>query len=523
MLVEEDGRFTAVPADPPATFLPFGEEAENGRALWIGVDGNALLGPQLTVGFDVSPQPGTPPPVAVGGVAPLPLPPGPLLGWQLLDGTTLQPLEVLFDETASLGRSGIVELALPRAWTPGAPPGSGAPTLRWLRVRVVSGAFPVAPELASVLLNCTTASAAITVRDEVLEPIVTGGYLYQLSQTPVLPGTLILAIDEGDDLGAGLGGGGGADGTADSGVIWREVDDLAQFGPDDRVFTLDGALGIVRVGDGVHGAAVPPGFRNVVARRYRFGGGSAGAVDAGAITLLIGGAPFVTAVTNPGAASGGDDVEPVQDAIRRGPEEVRARGRAVTLADYELMALATPEAAVRRAHAISGHPAYLEVPLTGVVGLVVVPAERGDGPPVADEPLLDRVAHHLVSAVAPLGVEVVAAAAEYHRVRIEARVVLDPAADVGPTIEQALATLDRYLDPLSGGEDGQGWPFGGPVQHGALLRQIVGVDGVRAVPRLDLIVDGERADDCADVMIPAHSLVWPEPHQVIPVVEGDDA
>lgn len=523
LLVEERGRFTGVSIDAPSPFLPFGSEAENGNALWIGLDGDFPLDPQISIGFEVATPPGPPPPAAAGGVVALPLPPSPLVAWQLLNGATLQPVEVLADDTTALGRPGVIECVVPRAWTPGVPLGSNAATLRWLRLGIVSGRYVLAPKLLAVFLNGTTASAAVTVRDDVLEPIVPGGRSYQLARKPVLPGTLILSVDEGDDLGSGLGGGGDADATPDSGTVWREVDDLSLFGPDDRVFSLDAAMGLVYVGDGIHGAAIPPGFRNVVARRYRVGGGSTGAVDANAITVVVGSAPFVTAVGNVSRASGGDDVEPIADAIDRGPQEVRARHRAVTLADYELTALATPEAAVRRAHAMSAHPAFPHVRLTGVVGILVVPAKRGDGPPIADAPLLGLVSQHLARAAAPLGVEVVAGAAEFHRVRVDARIVLDPSADVGPTVEQTLATLNRYLDPLEGGDDGHGWPFGGALRRAALLRQIVGVAGVRAVPHLDLLVDGELADDCTDVAIPPHSLLWPDAHQVIPIAEGDFA
>ena len=554
LLTEERGVFAAVPA-PPAVFLPFGAAAETGSALWIGLDGEATPGPMVALGLDVWAPPGAPPPVGAGGVVDLPVPPAPLLAWQILDGTALAPLQVFVDETAGLARPGVVTLALPRVWRPGTPPGSGAPPLRWLRLVLASGRYEAPPRLRSVLLNAVPATAAVTVRDEVLEPIGDDRRHYRLAQRPVIPGSLILTVDEGDDLGAGFGALGaglgalgadlgsvraglGAVGTgpgaavdaadvapgpdSEPGVAWREVAELSASNPDDRVFVLDGAKGIVTFGDGVHGAAVPPGFRNVVARRYRVGGGAAGAVGPDAVTTLLGSAPFVTEVTNPRAASGGDDVEPVAAAVRRGPEELRARGRAVTLADYELMALGTPGAAVRRAHALSGHPAYPGVRLTGVVGVLVVPAERGAGPPTPDSDLLGTVARHLARAVAPLGVEVVAAAARFHRVRVEARVLLDPAADVGPTVEHVLATLDAYLHPLTGGEDATGWPFGAAVRHSELLRRVVSVDGVRAVPRLVIVVDGEPADDCADVAIPEHALVWPDGHQVIPATPGED-
>lgn len=516
VLVESQGSFSTVPLDSSA-FTPF---ADNGDALWIGLDGELPIGPELAVGFDVQAPPGAPPPASEGGVIVLPIAPPPLLAWRILDGSELQPLQLVVDDTAGLARSGAMVLALPRSWAPGTPPGfDGAPTLRWLRLQVVNGRYAAAPSLSALYLNAVPATAAITVFDEVLEPLP-DGHSYRVSQTPVLPGTMVLAVDEGNELGPGLGGAGNDADGSDAGTVWREVDDLSQFGPEDRVFVLDGALGIVYVGDGVHGAAVPPGFRNVAALRYRYGGGAGSAVAAAAINAPISAAPGVTQATNSRAADGGDDVETFDAAVRRGPQEIRARGRAVTRADYEVMALATPETDVRRARAFGGHPSYRDVFLTGVVGVIVVPADRGEGPPTPGADTLRKVAQHLSRTVAPAGVEIVAAAPEYHRVRVEAKLVLGVDAAVGSTVEAVLAALDRYLHPLTGGEDGAGWPFGGPLRRADLLRQILAVDGVRAVPQLDLVVDGELAPDCSDVPLPVDSLPWPDAHQVLPVDDG---
>ena len=104
----------------------------------------------------------------------------------------------------------------------------------------------------------------------------------KLSQVPILAGSVVIEVD--DDTG------GDVFGTATdaprqrlAASRWREVESLAGYGADDRVFTVDHDSGEVTFGDGVNGAAVPPGFRNVRAVRYRVGGGSAGAVRAGAV------------------------------------------------------------------------------------------------------------------------------------------------------------------------------------------------------------------------------------------------
>ena len=110
------------------------------------------------------------------------------------------------------------------------------------------------------------------------------------------------------------------------------------------MFVVDYDTGVVTFGDGVNGAPVPPGFRNVRAVRYRVGGGKAGAVAAGAINGVVTARPFVTGVNNPFPAIGGTDAEPDEEAMRRGVGELRSRGQAVAPADYGLLALRAPGA-----------------------------------------------------------------------------------------------------------------------------------------------------------------------------------
>jgi hypothetical protein len=202
--------------------------------------------------------------------------------------------------------------------------------------------------------------------------------------------------------------------------------------------------------------------------------------------------------------------------MARGPQEIRARGRAVTVADYALLAQRAPGADVRRAHAVAGlHPAYPGRPIPGVVGVLIVPPDRDEGPPTPDEGSLRAVAEFLSRQAAPAGIEVVVGAPVYHRVRAEVGLVLERTADMADTVGRVLAALNRYLHPLEGGDQSEGWPFGGALRYPALLRLIANVGGVHAVPRLNLVVDGVRLPACQDVPIAAHTLVWPDGHEVV--------
>ena len=188
----------------------------------------------------------------------------------------------------------------------------------------------------------------------------------QLSQTPIVPGSIELDVDADP--------GGDVFGTAPGLTTqWTEVGSLGGYGPEAQVFTVDYATGVVTFGDGVHGARVPAGFRNVRAAQYRAGGGAAGAVAAGAVNAPLTSVGFVTAVSNPYPASGGTDTETDSRAILRGAQELRAGDRAVTPADYGVLAVNAPGALVARAQGVAGlHPGYPGVPIPGVVGVLCV-------------------------------------------------------------------------------------------------------------------------------------------------------
>jgi predicted phage baseplate assembly protein len=511
--------------DPDFRFAPFGSKPRSGNALYLGFAGDVAPGPTLSLALRIFGAAGLPPAQPAGGVAPLPVPPPPLLQWDVLDGATFVPADVARDETGGLMRTGVVELRIPDRWRPGRPDRmAGTDQRRWLRLRIVSGVYREAPILSWVLPNVTRADQGRTVRNEVLEPMASGGpprgVTLRLSQTPVLPDSLVLEVAEGgfDDTQSAPSDPAVVPPSAPDVRRWTRTDDLAAFGPDDEVFVLDPRTGMVTFGNGRHGAALPPGFRHVRALQYRVGGGATGAVAAKSVSTLLSSAPFVTGVSNPLAASGGSDEESRDKTLRRGPQQIRARGRAVTVADYALLALRSEGARVERAHAAAGvHPSFPGVPIPGVVTVFVVPPIIDIGPPVPTEQELRGVADSLSHFFAPLGVEVVAAAPRFRRVRAEVSVVVDPAADTARAIAFVLDTLNTYLHPLSGGPKRDGWPFGGTLVYNDLLLQLVApAKGIRAVPRLTLIVDGLRQTRCADVPIGSYELFWPQQHNVVP-------
>jgi predicted phage baseplate assembly protein len=489
-------------------FLPFGEQGK--AALLIGLSGDVTPGPRLAIALSLAGGDGPPPAVAAGGVGQPPAADLPLLAWEVLDAGSPQPAAVVLDESRGLTQSGVVELELPDRWRPFAL-AEGAKPLRWLRLRVMHGRYPAPPRLDAVRLNAVWAIAARTVFDEVLQPVAGGQQReWSLAKTPVLPGSLRLEVDEGGFEAGSVR------------VPWSEVPTLLDAPADAKVYTFDPRSGIVRFGDGQHGEAPPRGFRHIRAARYQVGGGAAGAVPAKAITTMVNSVAYLTAVSNPLPASGGGAEEDQARAIARGPQELRARGRAVTVADYALLALRAPGALVARAHAVAGlHPGFPGLPQPGVVAVFVVPADAPGHALLPDAQTLAAVAGYLAQSVAPAGVQVVAAAPRYHHIRVEAGLVMDARASASQTVTAVLERLDTYLDPRVGGAAGQGWSFGGRLVYSELVQQVSRVPGVHAVHHLNLVVDGARVLACEDHDISPHGLLAPLTHEV--VITGREA
>jgi hypothetical protein len=124
---------------------------------------------------------------------------------------------------------------------------------------------------------------------------------------------------------------------ADDSVEWTAVETLSTSGPNDRHYTLEvdeAGTAIVAFGDGSHGMRLPTGRENVIAL-YRTGSGPAGNVAPGSLTVPFRRPPGVRRVTNPAAAHGGLEPEPIGAMRQSALSRIRNFGRIVSLRDYE--------------------------------------------------------------------------------------------------------------------------------------------------------------------------------------------
>jgi hypothetical protein len=350
------------------------------------------------------------------------------------------------------------------------------------------------------------ATHATTILDETLGSSDGGqGQRYVTTRRAVLHGQEELRVREPDlpsaDERAAAGGDDAITVTRDAGgrpieiwVRWREVRDFYGSGPRDRHYVLDHVTGTISFGDGVNGLVPPPGPGNLRLSRYRTGGGSAGNCAAGTIAQLKTTIPYVDKVTNHEPARGGADAETIYSLRERGPRAIRHRDRAVTIEDYEDLAmLASPEVARAKCvplYDLSANPDAKGNPLPGKVSVIIVPRST-EAKPLPSRVLLERVAEYLDARRLPV-VDLKIVRPDYLRVDVKAEIVLTSIDLASEVQSRVIDALRRFLHPLTGGRDDTGWDFGREPYESDLLRCISEIPRVDHVSSLTLTDKHDR-------------------------------
>jgi hypothetical protein len=99
-----------------------------------------------------------------------------------------------------------------------------------------------------------------------------------------------------------------------------------------------------------------------------------------------------------------------------------------------------------------------------------------------------------------------------------ASLVVQPGSDLATVQNAAVAALNNFFSPLTGGNNGTGWPFGGEIYYSDVYRILLGIGGVQRVvsDQLILVLDNQRQQLCQDVPINPGELLYNAPagHQI---------
>ncbi len=406
----------------------------------------------------------------------------------------------------------------------------------WVRARLQVDADPPAVRFNGIYLNAAWAAQLQTFENEVLGS--SNGQLNQvqfLRNTPVLPGQAI-EVRELDgprarvelpiliqDL--------EVHGMSESDirtvsdrrtgeisqvwVRWQERPNLFFSAPDDRHYLIERSRGRIVFGDNRHGRIPPVGPDCIMARYYRAGGGVISNVSAGAINQILAGV-LAKSVTNPRAAEGGADTEQPTEILERGPLLVRNRRQALSTDDYEAMAReASPAVAVARALPTT-HPSGRFAP--GWVKLVIMPHSQDAKPQPSFE--LRRLVHDFLTLRMPASTagQIYVTGPDYLEVGVVAVVAVTNRERAGPVLQDVTRRLQTFLNPLNGGPEGNGWPFGRDVYLSDVAAAVEAITGVDYLKTLELTIAGTPYGEVIEV--PENRIVVAGPLRVT-LGEGD--
>ena len=311
---------------------------------------------------------------------------------------------------------------------------------------------------------------------------------------------------------------------------WELRPDFDSSTREDFHAVLDATAGTVKFGNGEKGRVPPQGceiFAMDLATRAQAGNLAAGLInqladsahnrailyDPAAVpdgwTKLQG---ELASVTNALAARGGTAAETLAQAAGHADQLVESSGRAVTLADYEQLAANTPGTRIARVTAIPNkHPSFPCYGAPGMITVIVLPF-LPPGSPMPTAGLLRAVATYLRPRRV-IGTRVEVVGPTYLDVAVQAT-VQSKITTKRASLQQAIITaLNNFLDPLIGGPDGTGWPFGRDVYRSEIMKVIDAVPGVDYVASLALLADCGQPQ-CGNVCLGPTWLVAAGTHQI---------
>lgn len=392
------------------------------------------------------------------------------------------------DGTRAIGESGLVSMSFSVEPIPVELFGK---SLSWLRLTPGDAAIKWEPTLRGAYLNAVWARAAETMTRELVGSSEGAPNLaLQLARPPLLKDSLELRVkealgeEERDLLVEGEPDKVRSEVTDLPGhwVLWTQVPDPVDHEATARVYSLDEDTGVIRFGDGQHGAIPPIGADVIVAFRYErtdpanSEGVPANFVPARSPLSLVTPVESVEAAIAADQAVGGFAPESSERVLRFGATKLRHRGRAVTARDFEDLALARFADVVQARCLVRG----------GSVRLIVVMRGVEPKPSQSQRRELRRMllAAAPAALAAPGALRIEGPTVRRLRIQLQLRVsTLDVAGDLA---SHAKRTLQAFFDTDTGGEGHDGWALGASPREDDIAEALLDAPHLESIASITL-------------------------------------
>jgi predicted phage baseplate assembly protein len=185
--------------------------------------------------------------------------------------------------------------------------------------------------------------------------------------------------------------------------------------------------------------------------------------------------------------------------------------RAVSLSDYETLAMQTPGTRLARASARANlHPSFPCYRAPGIITLIILPYLPVTRP-MPSAGLIQAVLRY-INRRRVIGTRVEVIGPTYREITVRATVQAFPGVNIRDVQERILAALKHFFDPLPSAESA-GWEFGRDVYRSEVLQLLDGTPGLDHVDTMELLADGGEPQ-CGNVCLPPNGLVFEGKHRI---------
>ncbi|MCK4796033.1 MAG: putative baseplate assembly protein [Spirochaetes bacterium] len=372
--------------------------------------------------------------------------------------------------------------------------------LFWLRLIFELGSFEINPKILNIHLNSVYAYNHQTYTNENLgSSNGTPSQQFNLLHGPVLPNIEIavrenerppanerdlIIEEEGEDAIIVEKDKNGKD---EVWIKYHQVENFYASKPNSRHYCIDYMQNSIIFGNGSKGA-IPPRIKgNLKILKYKTGGGVRGNIGANTINNLREKIPYIASVTNHYSAEGGSDLEDIDRLKERATYIFKNLNRAVTAEDYEWLAKEA-STSVARSKCLS------KCGKNGEVILIIVPRPDTDNFNMKEKlypssELLRRVKEFL-DVRKLVGTKLKVEAPAYKNVSITIKLAFkENVSEIQILMEQVDLLIRRYLHPITGGPNGDGWIFGMPLTKNKITNLLEKIDGVNYTENIEIIND----------------------------------
>lgn len=488
-------------------FLAFGTQAEKDSCMYVGFDTSPFVSTIETLDMVIKYYENNLPPPASHGDEAADVRISVEVVWQYCTDydewyreESWTDFQVEEDMTMMLSRGGVVVLKKPDDWSddPGRIFNHEEPYC-WIRCRVVRDGYEIPPQIDGLLTNTVNAVHRETIENEKLERLddldfdintSTGlpNQRFGFSKTSIISARIII-----------------------DGAEWEEVEDFDGSCPHDTHYVLDRPEGEILFGNGINGK-IPPAGQQIMAEIYYRGGGIEGNVKSNSAWKFNNETYSEISVINIAKAAGGADEESFVSVLLRLKKDLKIPYRGVTLEDYRYIATNTPGLRFGRAEAIISR----EITESGQdyhkIQVVVVPYSPG-GKPEPSQGFIDTVWYHL-ERHRLITDQIEVKGPKYVGIGVGASVSIKPGYSEEGRRNSINEALKNFLNPLTGGEDKKGWPFGRTVYRSEIYSLIESVEGVECVLSVYLESTDGTADEEGNIQIDEDELVYSADHRI---------